>query len=1187
MIKRFFKTLRGVFLRVTAGDCASVPIVATAPCPVRIVIVPSSTPQSRNNAVKTHSSAGRINQPFQRLWRGGSMAMLLIASPVMAEVVVPFNNTDLLNTANTSLGTVTLTFTVDGTGNVTLDASTSNAAAGATNAVNAWDGPVGTVTFSGAFNKVFTLRLAGVGTSGSSNDLRFCNLTGGALGVAGTNQYRIDNNGNELIRFTATTVPAGKIKITSMDWRNPTGGPTLKATSGSTVVTKPATTPTGTWDLSSGGFLLSAAQTLDFSTGAAGTTAPGYSLGALRFDIISDTLLTAPTGLTAGTDGKKVVLDWNDTPLATSYTVYRAAVAGGPYGTPIATGLATSNYTDTTVSTGSTYYYVVTASDATPSESGNSNEVPVLVRIQPPTGLVRTQGDGVIQLDWADDTSGIFASHTVYRAETQAGPYTAIATGLTTSNYSDTAVTNGTTYHYRVTTTDNVANLESAQSAGVSGTPYVAIAGSSLYARLDGSVASSVTLDGADVVSLWADQTANGINATRTGGVGTVFHPSAAFSESGLEGVDMGFSTGSPKSTLVWFSPAQQDTWLDFSSGAGALPYGGFSVFAVVHPGTVLGGVNRDVVMSSTETEFSLRYEGGRPQVRLGNAVLQGAVGAVSAAKTVVLAVDYNAATGSLQLWDSQSRTTSRTTVPAADFSSTYNMYLGGSTNPDQYMTGMLGEASVHRGAMTSAEFAAKQAELSFKWIGLQTPSGLTASSGNGTVVLDWGDQVADFFTVYRSETEGGPYDEVATNITVSGFTDTTVNAGVTYHYVVTATEDRDGESPQSAAVAITPYTSIPGNSLYVHLDAARVDSVVTTDGIVETWRDQTSNGLDAIEVPNGVPGEDLDLGNVLYPGTSLSASGLAGLDFGPDRNLLKLFDPAAQDAWLDFSGVGAARPYGGFAVFIALKADSILGVAPELARDVVFANTDNIGGKFLIRYQSGRPEMYLNGVAAFQGANRITAGDTVILAANYDSATGALEFWDSAGGLTAKATVPAADFSTLKSMHLGGSINAIQRMNGMIGEVKIYRGAMTAAQFASEREALATKWITGSTGGYQAWQTANNTSGGINEDHDADGVRNGVEHFLGGNANTTGPTVLPGLVTSGGRPGITWNKGAGYAGSYGSDHWIETSSTLDGQWTMETIANGNVIDDAGSVRYTFPPASSGRLFVRLKVVRP
>ena len=1127
--------------------------------------------------------SGPIRLHFQRWLYGCTAAIAMAASPIKAEVTVTFNNAGLLNTANTSLGTVTLAFTVSGTGSVTLDASTTGASSGSVAAVNAWDGAVGTVTNPAAYNTSFTLTMAASNTGG---DLRLTDVipgpinTGGALGVSGISQYRIDNNGVERLKVTATSLPVGKLKITSMDWRNTNGSPTIRAFTPLISVTKAVTTTPGTWDLSASGFLLAASEYVEFGTTVTADTGKGYSFGALRFDVIDVTSILPPTGLAASTDGAKVDLNWNDTPSAVSYSVYRSASSGGPFGTAIATDLNSSDYTDNTVSTGSTYYYAVTASDVTDAESGNSNEASVLVKIQPPTGLTRTQGDGVINLDWADSPSPIFASHSVYRSTTAGGPYTSIATGLTASAYSDSGLTNGTTYYYVVSALDNVvgSGLESTNSAQVSGTPYVAVSGSTLHAQLDGSVEASVTAS-SSIVSAWADETTNDFNGST--GIGTVLYPGSALSQSGLSGLDMGFTTGAaPKSTLTWFSAAQQDQWLDFSSGAGALPYGGFAVFAVVQPDTILGGVNRDVVMSSTESEFALRYEGGRPQVRLGSSILQGKAGAVTAGETVVLAVNYNATTGELKLFDSKSNTTSTATVAAADFSSASAIFLGGSSNPDQYMKGMLGEAKVYRGAMTPTEFGNQQAALAFKWIGLQTPVGLTGSSGSTTVVIDWSDQVADSYTVYRSTDQGGPYTQVAENILASTYSDVTVSAGTTYYYVVSATEATYGESPQSAEFGILSYTSVAGSTLYVHLDATNVGSVSTTTGVVNIWQDLTANGIDAVELANGTPSEDNDTGDVLYPGTSLSASGRTGLNFGPDRNLLKLFDPAAQDAWLDFSSVGPAKPYSGFAVFIALKADTILGVSPDLARDVVFANADNIGGKFVIRYQSGRPEMYLNGVAALQGTNRIVAGDTVILAANYNNATGALEFWDSVSGTSANVTVSAADFSSLQSMHIGGSVNVAQRMDGMIGEMKIYRGAMTPSEFAAEQTALTAKWINAS--GFSSWITGNFTNGtvtnqGPDGDDDKDGISNLVEYAIAGQDPTVGNPVIS--TFSGGT--LSFTKAAG---TNGLTYAIQESTDLT-TWTE--VTGGSYVNNevSSTISFTLTPGMPAKKFLRLQVI--
>lgn len=82
----------------------------------------------------------------------------------------------------------------------------------------------------------------------------------------------------------------------------------------------------------------------------------------------------APTGLTATTprQPKRINLSWTASSGATSYTVKRATINGGPY-TTIATGVATTSYLNTGLTSGTTYHYVVSASNAA-GESPNSNQ---------------------------------------------------------------------------------------------------------------------------------------------------------------------------------------------------------------------------------------------------------------------------------------------------------------------------------------------------------------------------------------------------------------------------------------------------------------------------------------------------------------------------------------------------------------------------------------------------------------------------------------------------------------------------------------------------------------------------------------------------------------------------------------------------------------------------------------------
>lgn len=122
---------------------------------------------------------------------------------------------------------------------------------------------------------------------------------------------------------------------------------------------------------------------------------------------------------------------------------------------------------------------------------------------------------------------------------------------------------------------------------------------------------------------------------------------------------------------------------------------------------------------------------------------------------------------------------------------------------------------------------------------------------------------------------------------------------------------------------------------------------------------------------------------------------------------------------------------------------------------------------------------------------------------------------------------------------------------------------------------------------GYSSWAAFNTAGPNLNDDHDNDGVPNGVEYFLGGpSGNTTGFTLLPGVTNTAGTLSVTWVMGSGYAGVYTTDFTVETSDTLTGTWTTENTP-GNVTISGSNVTYTFPTPLGIKRFVRLKVTGP
>jgi hypothetical protein len=118
--------------------------------------------------------------------------------------------------------------------------------------------------------------------------------------------------------------------------------------------------------------------TVTFTPPATGTESATLSF----FTAAGSTLtLQGLTGTGESTQGHSVNLSWNASTSqdVSGYNVYRGTQSGGPYGKINPSLVPSTAYTDSTVASGTTYYYVTTAVDSNGQESIYSNEAQAII----------------------------------------------------------------------------------------------------------------------------------------------------------------------------------------------------------------------------------------------------------------------------------------------------------------------------------------------------------------------------------------------------------------------------------------------------------------------------------------------------------------------------------------------------------------------------------------------------------------------------------------------------------------------------------------------------------------------------------------------------------------------------------------------------------------------------------------
>jgi len=469
----------------------------------------------------------------------------------------------------------------------------------------------------------------------------------------------------------------------------------------------------------------------------------------------------------------------------------------------------------------------ITATDtATSTITGTSNAISVTALPLVPTGLTAVASSARVNLSW---TAGAAAtSYSVYRGTTSFGQSaTPVATGITTTTYQDTGLTDGTTYYYRVAAFNAVGNSPEGNQAsampvatptGLSATPgntkvilsWTASAGATSYRVYRGTTSFGES----------ATPIASGITATTYTNIGltngtTYYYRVAAFNATGNS--PEGNQTAAiplpppPVPTGLTATAGNVSVVLSWTATASATSYN-------VYRGTTSFGQSATPITTGiTATTYTnaglvngVTYYYRIAAVNLGGNSAEGnQAGAMPVATPVGLTATAGNAIVTLS-WTASAGATS------------YNVYRG-TTSFGQSATPiasgiagtMYADAAVTNGVTYFYRVAAFNAggnspegnqASAMPVAPPAVPTGLTATAGVGSVTLNWTASAgAATYNIYRGTTSfGESATPIATGIVPTTYVDTGLTPGTTYYYRIAAF-NAGGNSAEGNQASATP----------------------------------------------------------------------------------------------------------------------------------------------------------------------------------------------------------------------------------------------------------------------------------------------------------------------------------------------------------------------------------------------
>jgi titin len=444
----------------------------------------------------------------------------------------------------------------------------------------------------------------------------------------------------------------------------------------------------------------------------------------------------------------------------------------------------------------------------TSPQSNEAAGLPAATAPSAPQSVVTTAGNASVAVAWSAPTTdggSPVTGYNVYRGTVANGESsTPVASGLTTTGFTDTGLTNATTYFYKVAAVNSVgASVLSTESSATPQAPqatsYVRRIGSATASTASSSSVFAVGPLGVAaghtvvIASLLSSTSITGaVSATDSAGNSYVLARDVNDGSAGdrvVTLIALSVKAVSAGGTITFTHPSSGETQAAVDEYAGAT------------------AIDTSAGASATGSAFS---SGSSPVTSQGNELLIGVLGTES---------------GSSPTWS-----TGWTALPALAVSTDYlgtayrivtttGSYAASGTSGGQWMAGLV---SLKAGAVTATAPS--------------SPQGVTATAGNTTVQLSWtpptstGGSPITGYNIYRGTAANAEASTpIASNLTTTSYTDTALTNATTYYYKITALNSI-GPSAPSAETSATPQAAPTGSGFVRRVGSTTAAAATTTN---------------------------------------------------------------------------------------------------------------------------------------------------------------------------------------------------------------------------------------------------------------------------------------------------------------------------------------------------------------------